>query len=324
MNFDQLKQRLGPALKAEEPLANHVTFKIGGPAKYFYIAKTSDDFVTALDTARQAGLAYFILGSGSNLLVSDQGFDGLVIKPENNHFTIDHETVMAESGTLVIDLLEATLQNNLIGWSWAAGLPGTIGGAVRGNAGAYGKAMSDIVISARLYQDGKVFELANKQLGFSYRHSKIKDEPTVVLSVVMKLVHGDIAQERVEVNRYNQRREQTQPLNYPNSGCVFKNVDLKEQTIDQAKVMKALDITEAEFAEATKFQKLPVSFILDHLNFKGKKIGGAQVSDKHAAFIVNTGTAKAQDVIMLISDIKMHVRDELGIQLQEEIQLVGF
>ena len=146
----------------------------------------------------------------------------------------------------------------------------------------------------------------------------------VVLSVALRLCTGDAIKERVQVDAYNQRRRDTQPLELPNAGCVFKNVDLSLVAIDRAKVMRGLDVSEAEFAEATKFKKIPVSFIIDKLGLKGKQIGGAQVSEKHGAFIVNAGNARAEDVVMLMSDLKMRVRNELGIQLQEEIQYVGF
>jgi len=167
--------------------------------------------------------------------------------------------------------------------------------------------------------------LTPSELGFSYRHSVIKADPTiVVLSVTMQLAAGDAVKERAQVDAYNQRRADTQPIELPNAGCVFKNVDLAVVEIDQEKVKRGLDVSEEEFQEATKFKKLPVSFIVDKLGLKGKQIGGAQVSEKHGAFIVNAGDATAEDVITLMSDIKMRVRNQLGIQLQEEIQYVGF
>lgn len=320
-----LEQQFDAALKKNEPLAPHVRFNIGGPAAYFYVAKTNEELVSSLRAAEASGMAYFILGSGSNILVSDQGFNGLVIKAENRTFEIKSETVYAESGAIVTEVLEATLQAGLIGWAWAAGLPGTIGGAVRGNAGAYGEAMSNVVTAATVYHHGETKTLTPSELAFSYRHSALKDDPTMVgLSVTMQLRRGDATKERARVDVYNQRRADTQPLELPNAGCVFKNVDLSAVEIDKEKIKRGLDISEGEFQEATKFKKLPVSFIIDNLGLKGKRIGGAQVSEKHGAFIVNAYDASAEDVIMLMSDIKMRVRNQLGIQLQEEIQYVGF
>ena len=322
---NSLKQKLGRALKQNEPLASHVMFNIGGPAAYFYIAKTSEELITALKTAEASKVAYFILGAGSNILVSDQGFNGLVIKPENRAFEIKGETVYAESGAIITEVLEATLKAGLVGWAWAAGLPGTIGGAIRGNAGAYGEAMSNVVTQATVYHRGAIKTLTPPALVFSYRHSMLKTDPTmVVLSATMQLRPGDVAKERAQVDAYNQRRADTQPIELPNAGCVFKNIDLSVVEVNKDKVKRGLDISEEEFQTATKFKKLPVSFIVDKLGLKGKQIGGAQVSEKHGAFIVNAGDATAEDVITLMSDIKMRARNQLGIQLQEEIQLVGF
>ncbi|OGY45376.1 MAG: UDP-N-acetylenolpyruvoylglucosamine reductase [Candidatus Buchananbacteria bacterium RIFCSPHIGHO2_01_FULL_44_11] len=322
--IDKLRQSLGEQVKENEILANYVTFKIGGPARYFYAAKTKADLVKAIAAAQELKLDYFILGGGSNLLVSDQGFNGLVIKQDNIDFKIDGTTVYAQAGALVTDVLRATLEAGLIGWAWAAGLPGTIGGAVRGNAGAYGQGMSNILKSAEIYYQAKVQIYTNEQMGFSYRHSLAKGQPIIILSVVLELQKGDTVKDLAQVKKYEQYRSDTQPQDLPNAGCIFKNIDLSTVEVNKARVIKALDVTEAEYDEKTKFGKLPVSFIFDRLNLKGKTMGGAQVSEKHGAFIVNIGQARADQVIMLMSDLKMRVRNQLGIQLQEEVQFIGF
>ncbi len=322
--IEQLRKKISPEVKENEPLAQYVWYKIGGPAKYFFIAKNNDDFTRALATADELKIPYFILGSGTNILISDDGFDGLVIVQQNNSFTIDDTLLAVDSGALVVDVLDATVKAGLTGWPWIAGLPGTIGGAIRGNAGAYGEQIGDIVKTVAVYKDGKLQMLSKEQMGFAYRHSRLKDEGGVVIAAVLELQKGDIAADKALIDRYNQRRRTTQPLEYPNTGCTFKNIDLQTVAVDKEKIMRVLDISEEQYQEATKFNKLPASFVIDKLGLKGKTIGGAQVSDKHAAFIVNKGDAKAEHVLMLISDVKMHVRDELGIQLQEEVQLIGF
>ncbi|MDD2807082.1 MAG: UDP-N-acetylmuramate dehydrogenase [Patescibacteria group bacterium] len=313
-----------PEIKENEALAPYTTFKIGGPAKYFLEAKNNVELVKALQVVASTGLNYIVIGGGSNLLVSDSGFDGLVIRQLNNQFKIDGDKVMTESGAKVADVLAATLTAGLIGWAWAAGLPGLIGGAIRGNAGAYGEAMSNITESVEVFRAGKTEILTNEQLKFSYRHSLVKDEKMVILAATLKLKKGDPTVDEELVKKYLDHREKTQPLDLPNPGCAFKNINLQEVQIDQAKVIKALDITEAEWQAATKYNKLSVSFIFDKMNWKGKTIGGAKVSEKHGAFIVNAGEAKAEHVIMLMSELKMRVRNELGLALEEEIQLVGF
>jgi len=322
--IEKFREKLGPEVKEKETLANHVTFRIGGPARYFYEAKTKADLVKALKTAEEFGVNYFLLGGGSNLLVSDKGFDGLVIKPLIKDFKIDGERVYAEAGVSVQYLLAATLEAGLVGFAWVAGLPGTIGGAVYGNAGAYGEDISGVIESVEIYQAGLVRTYSRAEMKFSYRHSIVKETKAVILSLVIKLKKGDVKKEREQIKIYTQKRCRTQPLDLPSAGCTFKNVDLTEIQIDPEKVRKALDLSESEYQAATKYNKLPISFIFDRLGLKGKKIGGAQVSEKHGAFIVNAGGATAEHVVMLISDLKMRVRNELGIQLQEEIQYVGF
>jgi len=313
-----------PGVKENELLKNHATFKIGGPAKYFFEAKTKEELIIAVKGAEKLKIRYFILGGGSNVLISDDGYDGLVIKQSNCDFKIDGDEVYAESGVMVVDLLDATLKADLVGWAWAAGLPGTIGGAVRGNAGAYGEAMSDAIVSVEMLVNGEVKDFTKEEMHFNYRHSIAKEIPAIVLSINMKLKKGDTTQDKELVAKYIDYRHRTQPLDLPNSGCVFKNVDLIKNPVNEEKVISALDITQEEYKQATKHNKLPVSFILDRMGLKGRKMGGAQVSDKHGAFIVNIGGATAEHVIMLMSDIKMKVRNELGIQLEEEIQYVGF
>ena len=184
--------------------------------------------------------------------------------------------------------------------------------------------MSNILKSAEIYYQAKVQIYTNEQMGFSYRHSLAKGQPIIILSVVLELQKGDTVKDLAQVKKYEQYRSDTQPQDLPNAGCIFKNIDLSTVEVNKARVIKALDVTEAEYDEKTKFGKLPVSFIFDRLNLKGKTMGGAQVSEKHGAFIVNIGQARADQVIMLMSDLKMRVRNQLGIQLQEEVQFIGF
>ena len=321
--LSKLKEKL-PNIKENELMSEHTTFKIGGSAKYFFEAKNNQDLVLALKTADELNLKYFVLGGGSNILFSDNGFDGLVIKQSNDNFEIKDEKIFCESGADVQKVLTATLDAGLIGWSWAGGLPGTIGGAIRGNAGAYGKGMSDITELVEVYYQGKVQNFSNEQMKFSYRHSIAKNIPCVIISAVLKVQRGDTIPDRAEVAAYIDHRVKTQPLDYPNVGCIFKNIDLRKVQVDKERVKNKLDISEEEWLKATKFNKLPISFIFDKMNLKGKTMGQAQVSEKHGAFIINLGLARAEQVVMLMSDLKMRARNELGITLEEEIELIGF
>ena len=320
-----LKKELGD-IKEGELLSKHTTFRIGGPAKWFYEAKNNQDLIKALEISEKLNIDYFVLGGGSNILVSDQGLDQFVIKQSNTHFAIDGEKVICESGALVTEVLEATLQAGLTGWAWAAGLPGTIGGAIRGNAGAYGEGMGDITTEVEVWMDGKVRKLSNQDMQFKYRHSIAKEKSMVILGCILQLKKGDTASDRELVEKYNKKRRDTQPVpvEEPNPGCAFKNIDLSKTQVDVERIKKELSISDEEWTEKTKFGKLPVSFLVDKLGLKGKRIGGAEVSEKHGAFIINVGDAKAEHVVMLMSDLKMRMRDQLGILLEDEIQLVGF
>jgi len=308
-------------IKENELMAGHTTFKIGGPAKFFYVAKTSNDLIEAIQAAQGADLEYFILGNGSNVLVSDDGFDGLVIKVKNEEIKFDGNNVFCGAGMTAGRLLGLVAKQNLSGLEFMAGIPSTVGGAVCGNAGAFGRGFGEAVREVEIYQDGKIFKLNQQEMKYSYRESALKRTNAVVLNVKLELKPGDRAKITEEIIKIAKDRAQKIPTE-PSAGCIFKNIELNQIT-DLPKILKSLDITEEEFNRVAKF-KLPISYILDRLDLKGKTIGGAQISKKLPNFIINLGNARAEHVLMLISDIKMRVRNEVGIQLQEEIVYAGF
>lgn len=321
--LDKLIKQL-PGLMENVSLASHNTFKIGGPAKYFYIAKTEQELLRAVKTAEKLKINYFILGGGSNILVSDQGFDGLVIKARNEDFQVEGEDIVhCGAGLTMGRLLGLTQVLGLGGLEFMAGVPGTVGGAIRGNAGAFGKGFGDVVLEAEVYRRGQIIKMIHNDLKFKYRESAIKYDGGVILSVKIKLAPKNSKEIQEEFIKIIKNRTEKLPLDKPSAGSFFKNIEMDKYTLDIPKIIKELDVTEEEFKEASK-HKLPVAFILDRLDLKGKKIGGAQISPKHANFIVNTGHAKAEDVLMLVSDIKMRVRNQLLIQIIEEVQYVGF
>jgi len=311
-----------PDIVENEPMANHTTFKIGGPARYFYIAKNSDELLLAVEAAEELKLPYFILGWGSNLLVSDKGYDGLIIKTTSNNFEIRGQEIWVEAGVNLSRLVGEAARAGLTGLEFASGIPGTVGGAARGNAGAYGKGFGDVIKKVKVYQNGKVKELTRKEMKYSYRTSLIKQNGGIILSAVISLKKGDSRAIHAEILKIIKDRNNKLPYE-PSAGCIFQNIELDKVAINPQKAIKELDITEKEWQEATAFGKLPVGFVIDHLGLKNKKIGGCKISDKHCAFFINTGDAKAEHVLILISDVKMRVRNQLGAQLQEEIQYLG-
>ncbi|MDX9893305.1 MAG: UDP-N-acetylmuramate dehydrogenase [Patescibacteria group bacterium] len=319
---EELKNIL-PGLQTAVSLAEYNTYKIGGLAKYFYIAKSKDDLLKAIQAAKQAGVEYTIIGWGSNILVADSGYDGLVIKNSSSVIAAEGEIIEAESGVNLASLIGFATRQGLSGLEFAAGIPGTLGGAIYGNAGAYGSSFSSVVQEVEVYQDGEVKKFSNEEMKFDYRHSILKERPGIILSVKMKLTPKNPKEIQSKVIETIKGRNAKLPAE-PSCGCVFKNIDLSKVEINKAKVIKALDINEEEWEQAIRHGKLSVGYVIEKLGLKDKKIGGCQISPKHASYLINIEHAKAEHVVMLISDIKMRVRDELGIQLQEEVQYLGF
>ncbi|MFH0873587.1 MAG: UDP-N-acetylmuramate dehydrogenase [Candidatus Komeilibacteria bacterium] len=304
-------------LRHSVPLAPFTTFKIGGLADYFYEAHDSDQTSDILQWAQEQQLPFLILGGGSNVLLPDAGYRGLVIQPKFNRLEIDDNLVVAGSGLNLQELINKTLEAGLTGLEFVAGVPGTVGGAVVGNAGMYGVDMSSVVETVS-YIDLTTFEekkIAASDVGFAYRHSKLKDLPALVTEVSLKLKKDDLeVSQKIIAERLAMRRDSMPPE--PSAGCFFKNVILANIDLDK---LRAQDIDTDQFI---KFGKIPTGFLIDHCNLKGFKLGGAQVSPRHANYIINTGSATAEDVIKLASLIKQKVRDTFGIQLQEEVRII--
>lgn len=295
-NVLQKLQKTLPSIKENEALAPYTTFKIGGPAKYFLIAESNDEIVKAIELAKELGIKYFILGNGSNILISDKGFDGLVIKTENKKIEIKDDIINAEAGLPLQKLIRKAIEHSLSGLEFCISIPGTVGGAIAGNAGTPQEWIGQKIVKVTILDaEGKIIEIPKSQCDFSYRYSRFKyDDQSVILSAEFKLAKASPHEIQVRVDEYLEKRK-GQPIKYPNAGSIFKNPENKKawQLIDDA-------------------------------GLKGKKIGGAMVAKEHANFIINTGSAKADDVVILISLIKQQVRDKLGAELQEEIKYIGF
>lgn len=310
-------------LQEHVSLKAYSTFKIGGLARYFYLAQTADAMVAALDAAKAANVRVFVLGGGSNALIADRGFDGLVIHDVNAGCTVEGTSVQCGSGLSTMDLLTRAAAQGLGGMEFMAGIPGNVGSAIRGNAGAWGRAFGELLTDVELYRDGKREHVRPNALGFAYRYSVLREQPHVVLGATVQLSTRERAVVNAEVAKIVADRKARLP-DEPSIGSIFKNIELDKITIDLPRVLKALEVTEGEFKAKAKY-KLPVGFLTERLNLRGTKLGGAQLSEKHGNVIINpTGTATAEDVVQLIALVKTKVRNALGIQLQEEIQYVGY
>lgn len=280
-----------------EPMAGHTTFRIGGPADYFIEAADAEEIRWAIAVCREEGLPWFVLGRGSNLLVGDRGFRGVVLSVyrEFQGIETEQETVRVKAGTLLTTLTGKLLEESLTGMEFASGIPGTVGGAVMMNAGAYGGEMKDIVREVTvLTPEGEILCLSAAEMKFGYRTSVVKEKEYIVLSAVLELKKGDPEEIRRKMQELKAKRVEKQPLEYPSAGSTFKR-------------------PEGYFAG---------KLIMD-AGLAGARVGGAQVSEKHCGFVVNTNDATAADVRELMSRVQKTVEEKYGVRLEPEVRFLG-
>lgn len=300
-----LEAEVGDGLLVNEPLSAHTSYRIGGPADLFVTVESQDELGRIVDLTREYQVPYFLLGAGTNILVSDKGIRGLVIenRVKGSRFEVRGEEVIlwAEAGALLKDLVGESVRRGLAGLEWAVGIPGTVGGAVVGNAGAYGGYMSDILTQVTILRaDGEIQELGAEKLEFGYRTSRFKEANReggaarpVILAAQFKLQPESVGVLQERVAEYTRQREARQPSE-PSAGSVFKRTD-----------------------------QYPAGFLIEQAGLKGKRFGDAQISSKHANFIVNLGQARASEVKALMDMAREAVLKQFGIELELEQELVG-
>ena len=287
-------------IKQNEPLSKHTTFAIGGPAKYFVAAKTKEEVLEAISFAKKKKLPFFLLGGGSNLLVNDKGYDGLIIKIQIGGAHIAGEKITAGAGALLSQLVNESAKYGLSGLEWAVGIPGTIGGAINGNAGAYGRSVSEsvdeITVLAEDNGQWKEKKYSNEDCRFEYRKSKFKHlaNREIILEVSLKLQKSDIEKIRGEMRNTILQRKGCIPAQ-PSAGCVFKNIKKDGQLV------------------------AAIGKLVEECGLKGVKSGGAEIAHLHGNYVVNTGGAKAEDVVRLINLCKQKVKERFNLELEEEI-----
>lgn len=295
VNIETIQQFFRGRILLSEPLRNYTSFRIGGPADYFFEPLDKDDVVKIITYLQQQNTPFLIIGKGSNLLVSDEGMRGAVVNLESglSNIRMIDTTVIVDAGVSTARFVDFCIQRGFKGVEMLAGIPGTLGGAILMNAGAYGGEISDYLTEVEILQEGQVTTMKKDEAGFAYRHSAFQGE--VILGASFKLPLGDKA-EIIKMRReLLVRRNQAQPMNLPNSGSVFKNP--------------------------------PGSFaakLIEDSGLKGQRSGKAQISERHANFIVNTGGAQATDVLNLIELARNTVFRKFGISLELEVKLVGF
>ena len=315
--FQKIKKEL-PKIRINVPLKNHTTFKIGGPAKFFYVAKTKEDLIKAILVAKKLNLPFYFLGGGSKLLVSDKGFEGLIIKIKNSELKIKDSKIIIGAGVILRRLTKIASENGLSGMEWATGIPGAmVGGAVRGNAGAFDGSMKKIVKKVETFdiKKEKIINLKSKDCKFDYRTSIFKQKSNLVVlscQIQLKKKKKEIVVKKMrECLSY---RQKSHPLNFPSGGSIFENFPLSK------KLFKNFQ----ELVQFEKLGKIPAGFLIAQCGLVGKKFGNVKISEKHANFIVNLGNGKAKDVKKLIEFIKKKVRDKFGVDLREEIQYLNY
>ena len=279
-----------------ESLKKHTSFKIGGKCKILAYPKNSKQVLDILNICKNNKISHFILGRGSNLLVSDLGFDGIVISSKNLNKIelISDDEIYCESGVGLSKLCGFALKNSLSGLEFAFGIPGSVGGAVFMNAGAYGGEMKDVVKNVICLDNiGNIQKLKGRDLKFSYRHSVFQEQESFILGAVLKLFKSEKSKIRLKMDELLEKRRKKQPLEFPNAGSVFK----------RPKNGYAAEL-------------------IEKCGLKGEKIGGAQVSQKHSGFIVNLGGATSDDVNNLIKKIQQVVAKNSGVFLEPEIKYI--
>lgn len=296
--IDRLTELLGDnKIKLKEPLSKHTTFRIGGVADCIVMPSTDEELSSAIKLIKENNAPYYIMGNGSNILASDEGFRGVIIwlYDSFNEIEFEGKRCTAMAGALLSSIGMQAAKRGLTGFEFATGIPGTVGGAVVMNAGAYGGEIKDCIISARVMDaEGNITELLREQLELSYRHSVVMEKDYIVLSATFEFDYGNTEEIKNKISELAALRRSKQPLEYPSAGSTFKR-------------------PEGYFAGK----------LIEDAGLKGYSVGGAQVSEKHSGFVINKGNATARDVLQLIEYVQKTVYERDGVNLLMEIKLLG-
>ena len=284
-------------VKTEEPMKNHTTFRVGGPAEFFVMPRTAEEVKKVIDLCRRESFPYYIIGNGSNLMVSDQGYRGVVLQiyKEMSYIEVEENVVVAQAGALLSAIANKALENGLTGFEFAAGIPGTLGGACVMNAGAYGGEMKDVLEEVTvLTEEGEVLTIPKENLELGYRTSIIARKGYTVLEARIQLRGGEKEAIKSLMEELKDKRVSKQPLEYPSAGSTFKR-------------------PEGYFAGK----------LIQDAGLRGFSVGGAQVSEKHCGFVINRENATAADVAELMRQVSARVEEEFGVKLEPEVKRLG-
>ncbi|MCX6798369.1 MAG: UDP-N-acetylmuramate dehydrogenase [Candidatus Falkowbacteria bacterium] len=307
-------------IKKNYDLTPLTTFKIGGRAEFFVLVKNQEELIESINWAKRNKLPLLLLAGGSNILITKKKIRGLVIKISGEKYSIKGNTISAWAGTGLSKLARIAIGLSLSGLEWALGIPGSLGGAVRGNAGAYGNDISQQVSEVVAYDaaNDRLVKLNNQACGFSYRHSIFKQNKNLfIVSVKLKLSQGPIDEIKNSAKKNLVHRRRTLP-GEPSAGCIFKNLEYNKLIKENRDLADGL-----ELKGLFRGGKIGTGYLINQLGLKGKSRGGAKISEKHANFIVNIKKANSQDVISLINLIKKKAKNRYKINLTEEIEYFG-
>lgn len=297
MNIEEIEQFIPKdRIYTNEPMNKHTSFKIGGPAEYLIKIQTAEELKAILKLSKEQEMPLTIIGNGSNILVSDEGIKGIVLKIEIPTFELDNKTAKLKvgSGVKLAFIAQKCLKQEIAGFEFASGIPGTIGGAIRMNAGAHGKEMKDVVTTITyMDRDGKIHKIQNEEANFEYRNSLFAHKDYIILEIEMQLEKGNGQEIQAKMTEYATYRKEKQPIEYPSAGSTFK---------------RGIDFITAK--------------LIDECGLKGYQIGGAQISEKHAGFIINKENATAEDVIKLMKYTKEQVYNKFGKIIEPEIEIL--
>ena len=296
--YDKLNNVIAKdSILLDEPMSRHTTFRVGGPADFFVTPKAKEEVRDVIRICKEAGMPYYIIGNGSNLLVSDAGYRGVIVQiyKEMNEVKVEGDLVKAQAGALLSGIAAKALGAELSGFEFASGIPGTIGGACVMNAGAYGGEMKDVLESVTvLTGEGKIIELSRNELELGYRTSVIAKKGYIVLGAVLKLERGDGEKIKTYMDELKEKRVTKQPLEYPSAGSTFKR-------------------PEGYFAGK----------LIEDAGLRGFQVGGAQVSEKHCGFVINRNHATAADIMELMRQVQIRVKENSGVDLEPEVKRLG-
>lgn len=313
--FQSLRRIPELELARDEPLARHTRFAIGGPAAIYAQAASPDAFVEALRLARSGGIPLVVVGGGTNLVASDEGFPGVVLRFTGNRIARRNGTVNAQAGAELNRLVDYTVDNGLQGLETLAGIPGSVGGAVYGNAGAYGHSISECIASVSYFDGGEARVLDHSQCQFSYRESIFKRKKDwLIFEAELKLRPAPAEELRETASRIRKTRNEKFPPEMKCAGSIFKNLNLAELPRAAAASVPP---------EAVREGKVPAAWFLEQAGAKGMERGGIRVAPYHANLIYNAGAGTARDLRALIRELKERVRARFGFELEEEVQYVG-